>query len=155
MKTTRLIVAIAMALAATTALAKPELKVTVTAEHKDAASGYCIEYTINGVPYRSDCAAQRVNQIAWENMSDDDRKKTMLCVFGALGHPEQQFGGKFAVEMQTWYRDASGLTEAKKILVDRLIDKEYPGLTDRLVHCQWILAGCGIDRAEDIRFDAK
>ena len=99
MKTTthkrRFVATLALAFAAMTATAKPKLEVKVTAEHKDAASGYCIEYTINGVPYQSDCAPTRVNQIAWENMSDEDRKKTMLCVFGALGHPEQQFGGKF------------------------------------------------------------
>ena len=38
---------------------------------------YWVKYTINGVEYRSDEAAERVNQIAWGAMSHEDRLKTM------------------------------------------------------------------------------
>ena len=66
MKTTRRIAAIALAFAATTATAAAKkLEVRITATSGSGKYGYWVEYTINGVKYRSDQAAERINQIAW------------------------------------------------------------------------------------------
>ena len=127
----RLVAAIALAFAALTATAAAKkLEVKVTGSRHDGIQ-YWVKYTINGVEYRSDQAAERVNQIAWGAMSHEDRLKTMEAVYSVGNARKAQFGEGFAANMTFWYNEVKGWNEAKEILVDRLVEKDYPGLTSR------------------------
>ena len=130
MKTTRLIAAIALAFAATTATAAKKLDVKVIGSRDDGIQ-YWVKYTINGVEYRSDQALERVNQLAWENMSDEDKETVVCKVHGVWDARKEQFGEGFAAAMGRWYDDMKGYVEGGEILTDRLVERDYPGLVER------------------------
>ena len=112
MKTTRLIAAIALAFAATTAAAaKPVVKVT---ESYGDGIHYWVKYTINGMEYRSDIAGVEINKKAWRYMSDEDRMKTVRTVTYIWDARQEQFGD-YAFEMGKWFDTEMGYTEAAKI----------------------------------------
>lgn len=131
MKATRLIATIALAFAALTATAEKKIEVKITNTAHDFVRGYWVEYTINGVKYRSDQAPEIINQHAWTAMSDADKKKTVETVYSIFDARNVQFGETFAWNMGYWYDKMKGWVDGKEILVDRLIEKDYPGLVDR------------------------
>ena len=61
---TRLIAAIALALAATTATVAKKLEVKVTGSNHEFVRGYWVEYEINGIKYRSDWAGGKAPDAA-------------------------------------------------------------------------------------------
>ena len=128
----KLMATLALAFAATTATAAAKkLDVRITATSGSGKYGYWIEYTLNGVKYRSDQAAERINQIAWSGMSHDDRLKVIENVYSVGDARNVQFGKDFASNMTYWYNQVKGWNEAKEILEDRLVEKDYPGLAER------------------------
>ena len=131
MKTTRLIAAIALAFAATTATAA-KLNVKVIDKRCDGIA-YWVKYTINGVEYRSDQAPIRVNQHAWENMSDEDRQTTVETIYGVWNAREEQFGSK-AGEMGYWYDKKKGWVEGAEILTDSLLERDYHDLYENFTN---------------------
>ena len=78
-QTLRLVAAIALAFAATTAAAAGKPVVKVTESYGDGIH-YWVKYTINGMEYRSDIAGKEINKKAWLYMSDEDRLKTVRTV---------------------------------------------------------------------------
>ena len=105
--------------------------VSLTKTSGDILSGYYVEYTINGLKYRSDEVGQKINQIAFDHMSDSDKRK----VLGVFAYQPKirwnQFGKEFSQDMADWYNDVSGWTEAQKILSNRLAAKNFPEYQQR------------------------
>ena len=160
MKTTRLIAAIALAFAATTATAAAKkLNVKVIGSRDDGIQ-YWVKYTINGVEYRSDQALERVNQLAWENMSDEDKETVVCKVYGVWDARKEQFGEGFAAAMGRWYDDMKGYVEGGEILTDRLVERDYPGLVKRFsdstaYYNEFFLSDyeCGTNTVSDAKID--
>ena len=122
----RLVAAIALAFAALTATAEKKPVVKVIDSCSDGIQ-YWVKYTINGVEYRSDQAPIRVNQHAWENMSDEDRQTTVETIYGVWNAREEQFGSK-ADEMGYWYDKKKGWVEGAEILTASLVQRDFPDL---------------------------
>ncbi len=108
-----------------------DMKVVITKTSSNYGDGYYVAYTINGIPYRTDTAGIRINQIAFKHMSDDDRKTTMMTYGFALQERVKQFGKTYSDDMAAWYREFSGLNEGQKILGDRLAEKNFPQFHER------------------------
>ena len=123
----KLLATLALAVAALTATAAKKIEVKVTNYNSEPIFGYWVEYEINGIKYRSDKAPIRINQIAWENMSDADRQTTVESVYGVFNAREEQFGSK-AGEMGYWYDKKKGWVEGAEILTDSLIKRDFPDL---------------------------
>ena len=115
------------AVAATTATAAKKIEVKVTNYSGEPLIGYWVEYEINGIKYRSDRAGVRMNQIAWENMSDEDRQTTVESVYGVFNARDEQFGSK-AQEMGYWYDKKKGWVQGAEILTDSLVKRDFPTL---------------------------
>ena len=124
-QTLRLVAAIALAFAAMMAAAA-KLDVKVIDKRCDGIQ-YWVKYTINGVEYRSDQAPIRVNQHAWENMSDEDRQTTVETIYGVWNAREEQFGSK-ADEIGYWYDKKKGWVEGAEILTASLVKRDFPDL---------------------------
>ena len=129
MKTTRLIAAIALAFTTSTASAA-NVNVKLTGYAHDFVRGYWVEYEINGIKYRSDKTGVKINQIAWENMSDEDRQTTVESVYGVFNARKEQFGSK-AQEMGYWYDKKKGWVQGAEILTDGLVKRDYPSLYEK------------------------
>lgn len=88
--------------------ATKKFDVQLVGQSSDFLSGYYVTYKINGVTYRSDEAAQRINQIAFDHMEEADRKK-VLNVFAYQPNKRwDQFGKDYSQEMVDWYNDVTG-----------------------------------------------
>ncbi len=105
-----------------------DMKIEITKEpSSDYGHGYYVEYTINGIPYRSDITGSRINQMAFAHMSDE-QKATVIRTYGvvAIEQRKNNFGEIFSGEMTDWYNEYSGWKEARRILADRLAEKNFP-----------------------------
>ena len=125
----KLITMLALAFAATTATAAAKLDVKVTGSRHNGFQ-YWVKYTINGVEYRSDQAPEKINQIAWKHMSDDDKMTTVTSVYGIWDAREVQFGS-VAFEMGKWYDEKMGYVEGANVLIERLLKKNHPDYYER------------------------
>ena len=106
---------------------RQNISVKVTDTSKDLVRGYWVEYEINGIKYRSDTAGTRINQIAWDHMSVEDRVTTMEKAFGWMIHiRKRQFDPEFSAKMAEWYDTYSGWIEGRKIFADRLAQINFP-----------------------------
>ncbi len=108
-----------------------DMKVEIVKTSSDYGSGYYVAYTINGIPYRSDIAGKRINQIAFTHMSDEQKEKTLFTFGFGLNERINQFGMDFSGEMAAWYRKYSRLDEAQEILADRLAKNNFPEYRER------------------------
>ena len=105
-----------------------DMKIEITKEpSSDYGHGYYVEYTINGIPYRSDITGSRINQMAYTHMSDE-QKATVIRTYGvvAIEQRKNNFGEIFSGEMTDWYNEYSGWKKARQILADRLAEKNFP-----------------------------
>ena len=123
--------AVALLAAASAFGAAQRLTVKVTKTSSDPISGYWVEYTINGMKYRSDQTGWKINTIAWEGMNDADREKTIKAVYGVYDARKLQFGSATAQDMGDWFDFKKGWKHGKQILTDKLTEKDYPGLVRR------------------------
>ena len=121
----RIVAVIAMAFAATTATAAKKIEVKVTNYSGEPLLGYWVEYEINGVKYRSDRAPVRMNQIAWEHMSDADRETTVRNVYGVFNARRDQFGDK-AEELGYWFDKKQGWVQGAETLTIGLVKRDFP-----------------------------
>ena len=128
-KPLRLAAAIALAFTMSTALAA-NMTVKVTGHACDFVRGFWVEYELNGIKYRSDKAGVRINQMAWANMSDEDRQTTVENVYGVFNAREEQFGDK-AQEMGYWYDKKKGWVQGAEILTDSLVKRDFPSLYEK------------------------
>ena len=133
MKTLKLLVAAAaavmMALGAQGAAERVKVKLLNVSD--EPARGYWVEYEINGMKFRSDQTGSRINAIAWNAMNADDKEKTVLAVYGVGDARRLQFGDETARKMGDWYDLRKGWKNGKTILVEKLVEKDFPGLTAR------------------------
>ena len=132
MKALKLLVAAAaavtMTLSAQAAAKRMEVKILSTSSN--IATGYWIEYEINGMKFRSDRTGERINADAWNAMSAADKEKTIKILYD-FGDRRLQFGDDFARTMGDWIDSRKGWKQGKEILTDRLVDKDFPGLRAR------------------------
>lgn len=103
-------------------------KITLRHTSKEFFSGYYIIYEVNGHQYRSDRMGYRCNQMVWNELSDTQKKDLLVDFIAAPSQLKAQFGEENTKEMLEWYEGYSGLTEARKILKDRIAKREYPKL---------------------------
>lgn len=132
MKTLRLVaaaVAVTLALGAQAAAQRMEVK--LLNESCDPIRGYWVEYEINGMKYRSDQTGYRINAIAWNAMNAKDKEKTIKAVYGVSDARRLQFGDETARKMCDWYDLRKGWKQGKVILVEKLVERDFPGLTAR------------------------
>ena len=121
--------AVVMSLGAQAAAKRLEVK--FLNESSDPVRGYWVEYEINGMKFRSDQTGSRINAIAWNAMNADDKEKTVLAVYGVGDARRLQFGDETARKMCDWYDLRKGWKHGKTILVEKLVEKDFPGLTAR------------------------
>ena len=103
-----------------------EMVVKVVGTGKGAGAGYWVEYTINGIPYRSDLTSEYINQMAFKHMDDQNKEKTIEAFGWILNERRNQFGYDFSGEMADWYNEKTGWKEASKILNERLAENNFP-----------------------------
>lgn len=92
--------------------------------------GYWIEYEIDGKRFRSDTDAdQHTNQLAWENMSENDKLK-VIKAYGMGGSKAriEQLGTDGAQKIADKVNDDTGWTEARNAFADRLSKRDFPTL---------------------------
>ncbi len=94
----------------------------------DYASGYYVVYEVNGHEYRSDRMGTKYNKQVWDELSEADRRKLLKNYAFAPKEMQNQFGEDNTAKMLEWYEGVSGLTEARKILSDRIAQKNFPKL---------------------------
>lgn len=100
------------------------VEIEIIDHSSDIVSGYYIEYKINDIVFRSDTAGQRINQLTWEHMSDDQKKVTISTFGGRQSDLQEQFGSEYSSKMNKWYNDITGWTEANSRWKEKII-KEY------------------------------
>ena len=89
--------------------------------------GYYIEYTIDGRAYRSDTTGQRINQIAWEHMSEQD-KKNVIDAYGTGGGNAilERFGDAGENGVKAKINGDAGWTEAQRKYQEALAYRDLP-----------------------------
>ena len=108
-----------------------DMVVKVVNTSSEYRNGYWVEYTINGIPYRSDLASEYINQTAFNHMDDDNKVKTIEAFGWMLNERRSQFGSTFSGEMADWYNEKKGWKEASEILNERLAQNNFPEYHER------------------------
>ncbi|MDO5318896.1 MAG: leucine-rich repeat protein [bacterium] len=104
-----------------------EVKVTGFGTDSFFDWGYYITYTVNGRTYRSDEVGQRINQIAWEHMSEQD-KKNVIDAYGTGGGNAilEQFGDAGENGVKAKINGDAGWTEAQRKYQEALAYRDLP-----------------------------
>lgn len=108
-----------------------ELKVKLTGTKQDLVRGYYFEYTLNGIPYRSDEVGASFNKRAVENMTDVEKEKVLMVFYFMKSERESQLGTAYAKELNDWYLGYKGWKQGAKVLSDRLAAKNFPEYQER------------------------
>lgn len=108
---------------------KPSVKLIRTSS--DIVRGYYFEFTINGIPYRSDKTGTKFNQIAVSNMNAEEKKKVMTAFISMPNIKYEQLGRTFSGELDSWYMKNSGWANAAQVLSERLAAKNFPDYQER------------------------
>lgn len=113
--------------------AAERVKAKLLNESSDPVRGYWVEYEINGMKFRSDQTGSRINEIAWNAMNATDKERTINAVY-SFDIRRLQFGDAGARKMGEWFDLRKGWKQAKGIFVEKLIEKDFPGLTARFMN---------------------
>lgn len=90
-------------------------------------SGYWVEYSFDGKVFRSDTAGQRINQMAWENMSLEEATKVIEAYgCGGANARIEQFGFDGAQQLVDLRNLQNGWTDAHKKYTEALAYRDYP-----------------------------
>ncbi len=82
-------------------------------------------YEVDGVRYDSRYMSQKFNAMAWNAMSDGDRRKVNKR-YWQLSKRKEAFGDNYAIEMGLWSDEALGYTAVKEAL-DQKWEDRYAG----------------------------
>ncbi len=104
----------------------------------DFLSGYYVIYEYNGTELRSDMLGPNVNYDLW-NMLPAQEKKDVITNF-AFGPSwmQTQFGKDNVAKMNNWWNDATGWSGARKILQDRIAQREFPRAHAAFDSTSWV-----------------
>ena len=104
--------------------------VRLTGTSSDFMSGYYVTYELNGVEYRSDQVGSAVNRLAWNGMSDSDRRTLMYVYAFAPDRRMEQFGADGSQEMADYINEKQGWTALWAAYADRIEQQECGPLTE-------------------------
>ncbi|MBR3297226.1 MAG: hypothetical protein IKI65_05245, partial [Firmicutes bacterium] len=96
----------------------------LTGSSSDFMSGYYVTYEINGNEYRSDQVGSTINRLAWNGMSESERRSVMRVFAFAPDRRIEQFGSEGSREMTDYINEKQGWTAVWEAYAKRIEDQQ-------------------------------